>query len=81
MSLNAYKIQVDKIDDQILELLEKRKLITKMVNKIKKKKGLDLSDTERETSILQRLSDKSKKLKSEDLEKIYKSIFEMTKNI
>ena len=38
MSLNAYIIQIDKIDDQLLELLEKRKLITKMVQKIKKKR-------------------------------------------
>jgi chorismate mutase len=38
MSLNAYIIQIDKIDDQLLELLERRKLITKMVKKLKKKK-------------------------------------------
>ena len=81
MSLNAYRIQIDKIDDQLLELLEKRKLITKMVQKIKKKKGLDLEDIERENTVLDRLSDKSKKLKRDDLEKIYKPIFTISKKI
>ena len=40
MSLDAYRIQIDKIDDQILELFEKRKLISRMVQKIKKKKEI-----------------------------------------
>jgi len=81
MSLNAYIIQIDKIDDQLLELLEKRKLITKMVQKIKKKKGLDLEDIERENTVLDRLSDKSRKLKRDDLEKIYQPIFTISKKI
>lgn len=81
MSLNAYIIQIDKIDDQILELLEKRKLITKMVNKIKKKRGIELEDKEREMSILDRLSNKSKKLKRDDLDQLYQPIFTISKKI
>jgi chorismate mutase len=81
MSLNAYRIQIDKIDDQLLELLERRKLITKMVQKIKKKKGLDLEDTERENAILERLTNKSKKLKREDLEQLYQPLFTISKKI
>ena len=81
MSLNAYIIQIDKIDDQILELLEKRKLITKMVNKIKKKRGIELEDKEREMSILDRLSNKSRKLKRDDLDQLYQPIFTISKKI
>ena len=81
MSLDAYRIQIDKIDDQILDLLEKRKLITKMVQKIKKKKGLDLEDTDRENAILDRLSSKSRKLKREDLEQLYQPLFTISKKI
>ena len=81
MSLNAYIIQIDKIDDQILELLEKRKLIKKIVNKIKKKRGIELEDKEREMSILDRLSNKSKKLKRDDLDQLYQPIFTISKKI
>ena len=81
MSLDAYRIQIDKIDDQILELFEKRKLISRMVQKIKKKKGLELDDTERENDILNRLSNKSRKLKREDLDQLYQPIFNITKKI
>lgn len=81
MSLDAYRIQIDKIDDQILELFEKRKLISRMVQKIKKKKGLELDDTERENDIINRLSNKSRKLKREDLDQLYQPIFNITKKI
>ena len=81
MSLDAYRIQIDKIDDQILELFEKRKLISKMVQKIKKKKGIELEDKEREMSILDRLSNKSRKLKRDDLDQLYQPIFTISKKI
>lgn len=81
MSLDAYRIQIDKIDDQLLELFEKRKLITKMVQKIKKKKGLNLEDIEIDTKILDRLTKKSRKLKRDDLEKLYQPIFTISKKI
>ena len=81
MSLDAYRIQIDKIDNQILDLLEKRKLISKMVQKIKKKRGLELTDNEGENAILDRLSEKSKKLKYEELEEIYQTIFKISKKI
>ena len=78
MSLDAYKIQIDKIDNQLLELLERRRLITKMVIKIKKKKGMDIEDADGKKDILERLVHKSRKIKRDELEQLYTYIFDLS---
>ena len=44
MSLEAYQLQIDKLDDIILDTLERRLLVSRMIGKIKKKKGLDIEN-------------------------------------
>ena len=80
MSLEAYRKQIDQIDDEILKKLEMRKIISKMIGKLKKKKGLDIDNSVRENEIINRLSEKSK-LKKNDIEEVYNSIFKLSKKI
>ncbi|MBN2479103.1 MAG: chorismate mutase [Parachlamydiales bacterium] len=64
--------QIDLIDDQIISLLEKRLMLAKKLaeNKLKKQ----IVDEKRENEILS-------KIKSKNIQEIYKSIFNESKKI
>ena len=79
MSLEAYRTQIDKIDDIIIDNLEKRQLISGMIAKIKKKQGISIENTERENNILSRLKKKKNKINEEDINDLYNVIFKMSK--
>ena len=79
MSLDAYKNQIDQIDDKLLSLLERRKLVCGMINKIKQKKDIPLEDKEREEEILCTLTKKSRKLSKDNLHDLYEVIFSISK--
>ena len=81
MSLERYRIQIDKIDDDILLNLEKRIIISKMIGRLKKKNKLEIDDSERESKILERLYQKKTKLKNNDIEEFYKLLFKLSKSV
>jgi len=79
MSMQIYREKIDKIDDDILDLLERRKIYSKIISKIKAKNNQSLTDLEREEKIFNRLKSKSKKLKQEQIENIFKVIITICK--
>jgi len=79
MSMQIYREKIDKIDDDILDLLERRKIYSKIISKIKAKNNQSLTDLEREEKIFNRLKSKSKKLKQEQNENIFKVIITICK--
>ena len=81
MSLDRYRIQIDKIDDDILLNLEKRIIISKMIGRLKKKNNVEIDDSERESKILERLYQKKTKLKNNDIEEFYKLLFKLSKSV
>jgi chorismate mutase len=54
MSINAYQNQLEDIDNRILDLLERHKLISKMIKKIEKKTGQNVLTKENEEKNLNR---------------------------
>lgn len=70
---------IDKIDDKILSLLEKRIFLAKRINLLKKN-GLSY-DFKREDEILTRLCKKSEIFTKLDLEFIFKEIFSLSRNL
>lgn len=70
MSLYKLRNQIDKIDDKIIALLEKRLRIAKSIKKYKTKIG----DSKREKEILAKIS-------SAYIQDIYKTIFKNSKKI
>jgi len=70
MTLENIRNQIDEIDDQIISLLEKRLKIAKEIRRYKK----EIVDSSRETQIL-------KKIKSEYIKDIYKTIFKNSKKL
>ncbi len=56
MNLETWRNEIDGIDTEILNLLQKRAVVVKEIGKIKAKAGLPLIDEEREQAILNRIS-------------------------
>ena len=79
MSLQIYRNKIDKIDNDILDLLERRKLFSKIISKIKAKKNLSLTDLEREDKILHRLKSKSTKFKDSQIDSMFQIIIQSCK--
>ena len=64
MSLQIYRSKIDKIDNDILILLESRKIYSKLISKIKAKNNQQLTDLEREEEIINRLKSQKNKLRA-----------------
>jgi len=56
--LNDLRKKIDKIDDDIIKLLSERFAVVKNIGEYKKERGLDVFDQDRETAILNKISDK-----------------------
>ena len=74
MSIQVYRNKIDKIDNDILDLLENRKIYSKLIAKIKAKNNQNLTDLEREEEIINRLKSQKSKLKEHQIENIFKMI-------
>ena len=70
--INDLREKIDKIDDQIIPLLEERLKIAKQIKKFKKKGKI--FDPKREDQILS-------KIKSHYIQDIYKTIFKNSKKV
>ena len=79
MSLKIFRDKIDAIDNNILDLLERRKLYTKLISKIKIKNNQELTDIEREEKIFHRLKSKSTKFKDSQINIIFGSIIKICK--
>jgi chorismate mutase/prephenate dehydratase len=74
MSIEIYRSKIDNIDNDILNLLESRKIYSKLISKIKAKNNQNLTDLEREEEIINRLKSRKSKLKENQIENIFKMI-------
>ena len=77
----GYRKQIDDIDEQIINLLEKRNKLSNKIGECKKSLNEEVTDNNREYEILIRLSDKKKNIYNSELIKIYREIFVMSKRI
>jgi len=77
MSLEVYRNQIDKIDDTILDLMERRELATKMIDKIKKKKNEDITIEDRKEEILERLCENKSNLKKNKIINLFNILFKI----
>ena len=81
LDLNDYRENIDKIDEDILIALFRRKEISKLIGKFKKEKNIEIEDSEREIILLKNLRKKLKtwNLKEDFIKKIWKIIIEESK--
>ncbi len=82
MDLSELRKEIDRIDDTMLELLEKRMEVVKNVGILKHKTGGAIYRPEREQEIISRLkSQKKGVLSDEAIEAIYLEIFAASRNL
>ena len=73
---------IDKIDDQLFDLLVERFDVSKKIGDIKASKNINIDDPNREQEIIDRLSIKLEgKLKKEDIETIIRSFYYISNKI
>ena len=72
--LDNYRKKIDDIDNKIIDLLNKRGEIVKLIGEIKKKKEIEIYQPNREEQIIERIKQKSTVLKPESIEAIWKEI-------
>jgi chorismate mutase/prephenate dehydratase len=84
-TLEECRVEIDKIDDQILELLNKRMKVVERVGEIKHETGGAVYRPEREKAIIKRLGVKNKNekglLNDAAIEAIYLEIFAVARNL
>lgn len=81
LDLNDYREAIDKIDEDLLIALNRRKEISKLIGKFKEEKNIEINDFEREIKLLKNLRKKAKtwKLDKDFVEKIWKIIIAESK--
>ena len=75
-SLDKLRGKIDKIDDQVVSLLNERGRLAKEIGRIKAERGENVFAVDRETEILSRLAEKNKgPIPGEALDDIFQAIF------
>jgi chorismate mutase/prephenate dehydratase len=75
LDLETYRIEIDKIDDEILDLINKRAELAKKIGQEKKKRSIPVYQPERENEVLRRIKSSNKgPLSDRALEGIYREI-------
>ncbi len=77
--LDENRKKINLIDIQIVSLLDERINLALNIGKIKQNKNICILDMKREKEILRNLKGKSKYLSYKEIEKVYKTIFEISK--
>jgi len=69
MNLEELRKEIDKVDEAIVDLLQKRMDISREIGKIKKSKDVPVKDEEREKEILNKVPQKLKSIFNEIINK------------
>ena len=80
--INKLRKEIDRIDQDLIDLLKNRLSIAKEIGQVKASNLLGIDDIDRENKIIKNLSIKANNdLKEEDISNIFKLIFSISKNL
>lgn len=81
--LKTYRKKIDKIDNKIIRLLDKRLIVAQKIGEYKKQNNLPITNLNREKEILNKFSKKTKKtkLKKNFINKLFNLIFKNSKDV
>lgn len=79
-NLTEFRDEIDQIDDEIFQLLEKRFLISKQVGKLKRDLDINVLDNRREEFILSKIENLNLQ-NSEEVIMVYKTILKESKKL
>ena len=77
-ALDELRARIDELDDEILELIQKRAAVALEIGQAKKRRALAVTDRPREKAVLDRLTNKSqgRLLKGQAIRDIYSAIIQ-----
>jgi len=81
MDLQELRTEIDKIDQQLIQLIEQRMDISKKVAEYKKQHNLPIHDPVREQEILEKLSAKAGDDNKENIKELYIKLFELSRAV
>ena len=88
MDINDWRIRIDELNQQLIDLLNKRASFAVEIGKLKKQMGLPVLDASREQVVLDRvgaLAESAQKsggcLSAESVKNIFKAIMEETRKV
>ncbi|NQU26859.1 MAG: chorismate mutase [Candidatus Marinimicrobia bacterium] len=80
--LTALRNKIDHIDNKLVELILQRLALSRQIGVLKQELSLPIDDPLREKAVLNRLTNRTEKVKSRQaLENIYSSIFHTSKQL
>jgi chorismate mutase/prephenate dehydratase len=79
--LEKFRKEINQIDDNLVDLLNKRGEIVKIIGEFKKQLNMDVYQPQREKEVFNRIKEKSTILRSESIEAIWKEIMSASKLI
>jgi chorismate mutase len=78
MSLEQLRLDIDKVDIQLVKLLNKRAFLSQQIFEVKNKQNLSIYDQQREVKVLENVIRQNKgPLTSEQINSIFKVIIEL----
>lgn len=80
MNLDELRAEIDKIDDQLINLFQKRMEVASKIGQYKKENGLPVLNSQREREILNNIADKSKTEMKSYLRVLYSLLFELSRS-
>ena len=80
MNLDELRAEIDRIDDQLINLFEERMEVASKIGQYKKENGLPVLNSQREREILNNIADKSKPEMKSYLRVLYSLLFELSRS-
>lgn len=78
--LKEYRDLIDELDEEIVELFQKRMRISRIIGKIKEKECRNIKDDKREEEVLGHIKANSDEIFEKYVEELYSKIFQISRN-
>jgi len=79
--IDELRRKIDKIDSKLVNLINERATISKLIGNLKIKNKIAVIQEEREKSVYEKVENLSKIISKEDISKIWKVIIEVSRKI
>ena len=80
-TLNELREEIDKIDNAIVDLFEKRQETALKIGRYKRENNIPVTISSREADVINRLKGRADEKYGEDIEDLYKTIFDLSKRL
>ena len=79
--IDELRRKIDEIDSKLVNFINERATISKLIGNLKSKNGIAVIQEEREKSIYKKVENQSELINKEDIRKIWKEIIEVCRKI